>query len=119
MHGLLKTVEAPAAGDHQLHRLGGDLVVGVADQLEEQFFALARRLRLPEAMLLDAADEDVVELGIAQRLRPLEDRQRDRDMGRGQSGVKRLMRLETGARGGRADRPRCQRTSRRQQAAPR
>ena len=32
---------------------------------------------LPEAMLLDAADEDVAELGVAQHLGALKDRQRD------------------------------------------
>ena len=65
-------------------------------------------------MFLDPADEDRGQLGIAQRLGPLEDRQRDRDMSRGQSGVKRLVRLETGRKAGaqivldRADQPRQQ-----------
>ena len=36
-------------------------------------------------MLLDAADEDVAEIGVAQHLGALEDRQRDRHAGRGQS----------------------------------
>jgi hypothetical protein len=77
-----------------------------------KFLAFARPLRLPEAMLLDPADEDRGQLGIAQRLGPFEDRQRDRNMGRGQSGVKRLVRLETGRQAhaqivlDRADQPR-------------
>ena len=46
-------------------------------------------------MLLDAADEDVAQIGVAQHLGALEDRQGDRDMGRGERGVERLMVLET------------------------
>ena len=46
-------------------------------------------------MLLDAADEDVAEIGVAQHVGALEDRQRDRHAGRGQSGVERGMILET------------------------
>ena len=95
-HGrLLEAVEAAAAGDDQLHRRGGDLFVGIADEGEEQIaVARARRMRLPVAMLLDAADEDVAELAVAQRLGAFEDRKRDRHMGRGERGVERRMRLE-------------------------
>ena len=93
---LLEPVEAAAARDHQLHRLGGDAVVGIADEVEQEFLALLLRAILPEAMLLDAADEHGREVGVAQHLRPFEDRQRDRHVGGGQSGMERLMAFETG-----------------------
>ena len=63
---LLEAVEAARPGDDQLHRLGGDLAVAVADQLEKDVVALGGRMRFPEAVLLDAADEDVAEIGVAQ-----------------------------------------------------
>ena len=94
--GLLEAIEAAAARDHQLHRLGGDLLVGVADQLEEQFVGAGRgRVRLPVTMLLDPADQDVGEIGIAERPGPFENRQRDRDVRGGECGVERGMAFET------------------------
>ena len=57
-------------------------------------------------MLLDPADQDVAEIGVAQHLGALEDGQRDRHAGRGQGGVERLMGLEAEREARRADRPR-------------
>jgi hypothetical protein len=51
-------------------------------------------MRLPEAMLLDAADEHVAEIGVAKHLRALQDRQSDRHAGRGKRRVDSGMRLE-------------------------
>ena len=69
---------------------------GSRTSIEQQIVAArGRRVRLPEAMLLDAADEDVAEIGVAQDLGALEDRQRDRHPGGGQSGMERRMGLET------------------------
>ena len=99
--GLLEAVEAAAAGDDQLHRLGGDLLVGIADQLEQIVLAaLAPGVRLPEAVLFDPADEDVAEIGVAQHAGALENRQSDRHAGGGERGVERVMGLEAGGEAG-------------------
>jgi hypothetical protein len=91
---LLKPVEAAGAGDHQLHRLSGDFRVAVADKREQQVLASALAVSLPEAMLLDAANENGAKLRISERLGALQDRQCDRNVSGGQSGVKRLIRCE-------------------------
>jgi hypothetical protein len=92
--GLLEAVEAARADDHQLHRLGGDALVAVADQFEQGVLAGFGRMALPEAMLLDPADQEIAELGVAQRLGALENGQHDRHPRRRKRGMKRRMRFE-------------------------
>ena len=94
-HRLLEAVEAAAAGDHQLHRLGGDRLVGVADQREQHILACGGRVR-PVQKRCSSTRRTRTVLSSASRSAWARSRigSGDRDMGRGQSGVERLVRRE-------------------------